>query len=566
VSLVDVPGHERFIKNMLAGVGGIDLALLVVAADEGVMPQTREHLAILDLLRVKRGILVITKRDLVDADWLELVQEEVREAVAGTTLAAAPMLAVSAVTGEGLPDLLKILDALLAETPPKKDVGRPRLPVDRVFTIAGFGAVVTGTLIDGRLTLGQEVAIAPSGLRSRVRGLQTHRKKVEVAVPGTRVAANLAGLSTDELRRGDVVTLGGWLRPADAADVRLRLTADAHPLPHNAPVTVHLLASEAPAVVRLLDRDELLPGESGWAQLKLDSPIPAVRGDFFIIRTGGGTVGGGEIVDPAPKRHRRRDPEVLARLAAMEGGGADDVLAQLLEQREPCDLAALTAVSGLSAAEMREAAERLAESGAIVALGERGAADGALLLSAAGWAKAVARAEDALRAHHKQYPLRLGMSKEEVRSRLRLPGRAGAETLARLITEGRIVEEGTQARLPGHEVAPTPPQQAAADAFLKALAASPYTPPTDLKLDPEIVQMLADQRRIVNVGDGVIYAADAYHEMVQRITEHLRAGGAVNVGAVRDMFGASRKYALALLEHLDQVRVTRRVGDDRVLL
>ncbi len=263
VGIVDVPGHERFVKNMLAGVGGIDLALLIVAANEGVMPQTREHLAILDLIGVKRGIAVITKKDLVDEELLTLVRMEVEELIATTTIAGAPVVAVSAVTGEGLPELLAAIDKMLDKTEPRPDLGRPRLPVDRIFTMVGSGTVVTGTLIDGTLSVGQEVEIVPSGLKSRIRGLQTHKSKITSASPGSRVAANLVGVNTSELERGDVVTRPGWLKPTKLVTVKLKLISYLQrPLPHGASVSFHTLAAETMAKVRLLEGDELRPGES----------------------------------------------------------------------------------------------------------------------------------------------------------------------------------------------------------------------------------------------------------------------------------------------------------------
>jgi selenocysteine-specific elongation factor len=273
VGIVDVPGHERFVKHMLAGVGGIDLALLIVAANEGVMPQTREHLAILDLIGVRRGIVVITKKDLVDEELLTLVRMEIEEIIAGTSIAGAPILSVSALTGAGLPELVAAIDKLLDTTEPRPDV-------DRVFTIAGSGTVVTGTLIDGSLTVGQEVEIVPSGLKSRLRGLQTHKSKIDMASPGSRVAANLVGVTTARLQRGDVVTRPGWLKPASFLTVRLKLIPYLQrPLRHGAEVSFHTLAAEAMAKVRLLERDELRPGDSTWAQLTLEKPLAVIEGD-----------------------------------------------------------------------------------------------------------------------------------------------------------------------------------------------------------------------------------------------------------------------------------------------
>ena len=260
VSIVDVPGHERFVNNMLAGVGGIDLALLVVAADESVMPQTREHLAILDLLQIRRGLVAVTKRDLVDDDWLELVVADVEDVVRGTVLDGAPVVTVSATTREGLPQLVSTIEDLLDETPPKRDLGRPRLPIDRAFTISGFGTVVTGTLTDGNLAVGQQLELAVSGRSTRVRGLQSHRSKVEEAIPGVRVAANLTGVQAESISRGEVLTTPGWLKPSTAIDVHLRVIPDApHPVRHNMFVTVHTGSSEAIARVRLLEEDAVRP-------------------------------------------------------------------------------------------------------------------------------------------------------------------------------------------------------------------------------------------------------------------------------------------------------------------
>ncbi|OGN99159.1 MAG: selenocysteine-specific translation elongation factor, partial [Chloroflexi bacterium RBG_13_51_52] len=312
VGIVDVPGHERFVKNMLAGVGGIDLALLIVAANEGVMPQTREHLAILDLIGVKRGVVAITKKDLVDDELLTLVRMEVEELIAATTIAGAPIVEVSAVTGEGLKELSGAIDAQLDKTEPKKDLGRPRLPIDRIFTIAGAGTVVTGTLIDGALATGQEVEIVPTGLKSRLRGLQTHKEKIDTAAPGSRVAANLVGLNTTQLTRGDVITIPGWLKPTKSVAVNLKLIAYLQrPLRHSAEVSFHTLAAETMAKVRLLESEELKPGDTTWAQLMLERPLAVIKGDRYIIRSPMETLGGGGIVDTGAKRIRRFRPEII---------------------------------------------------------------------------------------------------------------------------------------------------------------------------------------------------------------------------------------------------------------
>ena len=353
VGVVDVPGHERLVKNMLAGVGGVDLAMLIVAADEGVIPQTREHLAILDLLRVERGLVVLTKKDLVDDDWLELVGADVREALEGSAFEGAPMIAASAMTGEGLDELKQTIAELLAETEPRKDLGRPRLPIDRSFVMPGFGAVVTGTLSDGSFSVGQEVELVPKGLRGRIRGLQTHRKKLNEAGPGRRLAVNISGIGHEEVSRGDVVAAPGWLAATAAVDARVRMVKDAPaPLKHNATVLFHTGTSETPARFRLLENDELGPGETELAQLKLQRPVALVKGDLFILRNSWGTVGGGEIIEPRAKRHRRFDEGVIGRLEVLEAGSPDELVMEAIAAKEPRQVKSLPDTVNMSAAEV----------------------------------------------------------------------------------------------------------------------------------------------------------------------------------------------------------------------
>ena len=566
VSIVDVPGHERFIKNMLAGVGGIDLALLVVAADEGVMPQTREHLAILDLLQVSRGIAVVTKTDLVDEEFLELVEAEVAEVLQGTSLEEAPILAVSALRGDGLPELLQTMDEVLDRSEPKKDLGRPRLPIDRSFTISGFGTVVTGTLVDGVLSTGQEVELVLRGLRSRVRGVQTHRKKLSQAAPGSRVAVNLSSVDHQQIERGEVLTIPGWLRPTTALDVHLRLISAApRPLKHNARVSFHTGASETIARVRLLEENELRPGEETWAQLKLDSSLALVKGDFFVIRSSVTTLGGGNVVDPYAQRHRRLHIPTLEHLAVLEQGSTRDALLQTLENTSPSDLKTLVNRTNASERETRSLLEALAQEGLVVALGTGRLNPGTALYSAAAWQRVSSEARGALETYHQQYRLRKGAPKEELRSRLRLSSQAFPHALARLVQEGVVMEEGPLVRLPEHQIQLSQAQRQRLDEYVRHLQSDPYSPPTDQELEPDLVGVLEGEGRVVRVSEGLIYEAPAYHEMVDRIVQHIRERGKVTVAEVRDMFNTSRKYALPLLEHLDQQHITRRVGDDRVL-
>ena len=566
VSIVDVPGHERFIRNMLAGVGGIDMALLVVAADEGVMPQTREHLAIIDLLRIDRGLVVATKRDLVDEDWMELVASDIADALKGTTLQDARMISVSSVTGEGLPELLAALDETLDGVETRADNGHPRLPIDRAFTISGFGTVVTGTLVGGGLSVGDEVELAPGGQRGRVRGIQTHRQSVKTGAPGTRVAANLSGISHESISRGQILTDRGWLKESRALDVRLRVVRDSPvPVKHRASVSVHLGTSETLARVRLLDEEELVPGESGWAQLHLQYPIAAVKGDLFVIRSHQGTLGGGEVIETLARRHKRFSQPVVERLSVLAEGRPEEVLLKALESGEPMTWKRVVVESGVSEEDAGQALESLMEWGAVTVLGKGRVMDGTALYTGGGWTRLTGQCREALQTYHRQHPLRTGLPKEELRSRLGLGGQVFGRVVEKLVEDGAMVEEGSVVRLPEHSRALSVKQQSEVDRYLAALDAQPFSPPTDLGISGELVAGLVDEGRVVRVNQDVIFSAVAYEEMRDRIVEETKSAGKINVGKVRDMFDTSRKYALALMEYLDQKKITRRMGDDRVL-
>jgi selenocysteine-specific elongation factor len=562
VGIVDVPGHERFVKHMLAGVGGIDLALLIVAANEGVMPQTREHLAILDIIGVRRGIVVITKKDLVDDELLSLVRMEAEELIAGTTLAGSPVLSVSALTGEGLPELVTAIDRLLDTTEPRPDLGRPRLPVDRIFTIAGSGTVVTGTLIDGSLSVGQEVEIVPPGLKSRLRGLQTHKSKITTATPGSRVAANLVGVTTAQLQRGDVVTRPGWLKPASFLTVKLKMIPYLQrPLRHGAEVSFHTLAAEAMAKVRLLEGDALRPGDVTWAQLALERPLAVIGGDRYIIRSPMETLGGGSVIDARARRLRRFRPEVIENLRVREGGTDGEVVLALLEAGQPLEMSVLVARCNLPADRAGAAIESLIAQGSIIAMGE---GEHRVLATAAGWQSLGEKAVAALAEYHRKFPARPGMPRVELSTRLKL-GSYISLALENLIQKGVLAEDGSNIHLPTHHVQLTAAQQAKIDGFLKSLAKTPYAPPGELIPEPDLLNILIEQGKVVRVSDNVVFPRAAYDEMLEKITARIKSQGKISLAEVRDMFATSRKYAQALLEYLDREKITRRVGDDRVL-
>ncbi len=567
VSIVDVPGHERFIKNMLAGVGAIDLALLIVAADESVMPQTREHLAILDLLQIRQGIVVVTKTDLVDEELVELVKAEVEDVLEGTSFQGSQMIGVSAYTGDGLDDLKAAIDGILDQTEPRRDLGRPRLPIDRCFSISGFGTVVTGTLLDGMFAVGQEVELEPSGRRCRIRGLQSHKTMVDHTDPGVRLAVNLSGIQRSDVARGEILTNPGWLRSTRRVDARIRMVKGApHALRHNAGVTFHLFTSETTARVRLLDADRLVPGADGWVQILLDEPIPMVKGDFFVVRSAEDTLGGGQVVDPNPRRrHRRFNVEVVEQLMMLDQGTGEDILLGVADQWGPCNLEALSQRSNLSREEVLERVGVLAENEDIVVLGNMGGESDAVVYSGQGWNILKSKIFVALQTYHNQYPLRTGVPIQEIRSRLGLSQPVYLRAVSRLAAADFLVEEGQVLRLPDHQVTLSPQLEQQAQSYIGALEKEPYSPPTDRSLDSELLGVLISQGKVVRVNESVVFAAAAYREMTERIIAHLREEGTVTVADARTMFDSSRKYILPLLEYLDQQRITRRVGDDRVL-
>ncbi len=577
--IVDVPGHIDFIKNMLAGVGGIDAAVLVIAADEGVMPQTREHLAILDLLAVPAAVVALTKTDLIDdPEWLELVELDVAELLAATHLRDAPIVPVSAATGAGLDTLRRTLAGVLADLPPRRNRGRPRLPIDRIFTLSGFGTIVTGTLLDGQLAVGDSVEILPGRKPARIRSLQTHKRQVETALPGSRLAINLTGVATDDLRRGDVVARPGTLEPTLLVDARFRLLADAaRPLKHNQLVDFFAGAAEISAHVRLLGTEVLEPGGEAFVQLRLARPAVVVAGDRFILRqpSPSRTLGGGVILSPHPRRRwRRHDPKALARLATLAHGLPDEVLLHALERHPLSTPAALVAASELESADATAALDDLRGQGAVVEI----AGGEPLLLSLTDWTRLRAAAVALLAEHHRQYPLRRGLPRSEARSKLQalLPAASLAvrpfnALLAALEQEGALAADDGALWLPGFTPTPSPAQQQRIDRLLAAYAAAPYAPPNLpdtlalLGQDGEVLEMLIERGDLLRLGGDVLLRRADFDAMVEGISDFLRAHGTITLAEVRDRFQTSRKYAQAVLEEMDVRRVTRREGDARVL-
>ena len=488
------------------------------------------------------------------------------ETLEGTVLAGAGIYPVSAITGEGLPELVAAIDSMLDDTPPKRDVGRPRLPIDRAFTISGFGTVVTGTLIDGKIETGQDVELVVAGRSTRIRGLQTHKKGQGEAQPGTRVAANIINVSQDEVARGEVLTTEGWLRPTDAIDVRVRVIPDApQALRHNMYVTVHTGSSEVVGRLRLLEKDVLEPGETSWAQVKLDAPLAVVKGDYYVIRSNSRTLGGGNIVETHARRHRRKDLSTIERLEVMELGSPQDILLKTIETSEPSRLDDLVNRANMGADMVKAELEAMAAENLIVALGGAGISRSSFVFSTAGWDAVMEKTQRSLEGYYRQFPLRRGAPKEELRSRLGMSAQVFNLAFARLQHQAVVEEDGALVRLPGYEPTLSDAQNKQVDAYLRLLETEPFSPPTDAPMDSEVLNLLDEQGKVVRVSESVVYSAEAYEQMVTIISEHIRENGDISVANVRDVLGTSRKYALALMDYMDHKRITRRVGDTRVL-
>ncbi len=565
IGIVDVPGHQDFIRNMLAGVGSIDAVILVIAADEGVRPQTREHLAILELLGIERGVIALTKRDLVDDAWAELVRAEVSAAVASSPLAGAPLVEVSAVARTGLEELVATLEGVLGEAPRRRDSGRPRLPVDRAFTMAGFGTVVTGTLLDGELRVGDDAEIVPGGARVRIRGLQTHRRPIELAVPGSRVAVNLVGIEKDAVQRGMVVVRPGSLTPTASIAVRLRVLESASAeVVHDEELKVHAGTAEVMARVNLLEGDAIAPGTQAWAQLRLAAPVALAVGDRVVVRrpSPSETLGGGVVADTAPARARRRADTV----ALLERRSAPTAVSRLLASLDaPRTASEAGERSGLDAAQRDAAIAEALASGDAVALGDA-------LVARATFEAFATHALRVCAQGHRRAPLRAGVPREEVRAAVGLPAKRFAPLVARLVSEGRLAERGAALALPEHQPRLSAEAEARWGRARAMLAAQPTQPPSPAQLeagfglDRELIAALGERGDLVRIGTEAVFLPETVASFGETVVAELATARTISVARARDLTGSSRKHVLPLLQYLDDHGVTRRQGDERILV
>lgn len=576
LGIVDVPGHRDFIENMLSGVGGIDAALFIIAADEGVMPQTKEHLAILDLLQVKNGIIVLTKIDLIDdPDWLDLVEMDIRDATKNTILEHASVVRVSALTNAGIDQLINTIQELLATVDPKPDFGRARLPIDRVFSITGFGTIVTGTLLDGSLQVGQEVELLPTGNKVRIRGLQTHKKNEQIAFPGSRTAVNLSGINVDEIQRGQVLANFHKYQPTQRFDADLRiLSSSSFSVKHNQTVKLFIGTSEVLSRIRVLGRDEIKPGENGWVQIEPVFPIVGIRGDRFIIRipSPGETIGGGMIVNPNPaRRHKRYSQDVIKQLEAYLKGTPDEIFLQAIQDVGVGTFDTVSKKAKLEPSVIKGFWNNLLEEKKIYQL-EKGdvVKKPNLILCSSIWLNDKKNKTSLLlENYHKQFNLRSGIPKEELKSKLKLEQPVFIAVL-NLFQEIDFVElHGNFIRLKNFATNLNPSQERAKISIVKAFSDSPYSPPSlkenmDLHGE-EIINYLQVENILISVGNDVAFLNENYREMENWVIKKIDISGSLTVAEFRDKFQTSRKYALAFLEHLDAIGTTIRDGDFRKL-
>ena len=576
--IVDVPGHERFVRTMVAGVGGMDLVLLVIAADEGIMPQTREHLEICALLGVKRGIVVLTKKDLVDPDWLDLVTEEVRDYLAGSFLAGAPILALSSRTGDGIPELKQELSRLAGEIEQKRGDTPFRLPVDRVFTVTGFGTVVTGTLLSGAVSVGDEVEVLPEGKGCRVRGVQSFGSKVERGGAGERLAVNLQGIEHTEVQRGDVVVPKGMYRPTSAVDVRLDYLPSApKELKHRATLRLHSATYEVPAKVILLDRDTLKPGESCFVQLRLARPVLLLPGDPFVVRTYSpqATLGGGRVLDPAPPRRRRRSAEALELLVAVESGSDQERIRLLVESSlySGLSLEDMLNRSGMSGKRIDAALGPLLSGGAVL----QAVKEPRIFLGREAFAELKQLLGEELRGYLAENPMQEGIGKEELKSRIpkRSDPRFFGPLLASMEKEGTALSDRDIVRLPGRKAGVTQDQAGLQSTLEEALKKGWGEPPTIKELcdllnctEKQLLDhanLLCREGRAAKVKGDVFYAPGALAEIREKLVAYLREKKEITPPEFRELTGLSRKFMIPLLEFFDQEKLTIRLGDKRVL-
>jgi selenocysteine-specific elongation factor len=580
LGVVDVPGHERFVRHMVAGAAGIDLVVLIIAADEGVMPQTREHLQICTLLGIRKGFVALTKIDMVDNEWLTLIREDVREFLRGTFLEEAPVVPVSSLTGDGFPELLQTIEQAAGEVEEAADVGLFRLPVDRVFTMKGFGTVVTGTLISGKVTTGQEVEVSPVRLRARVRGIQVHNRSVETAEAGQRTAINLQGIERAAVERGHLLAGPDTLVPSQRLDVVYRhLASVGRKMKNRTLVRLHTGTSEIMARSILLDRDELEPGGEGYAQLVLESPLAAVAGDRFVVRSYSPmtTIGGGIIVDPLPAKHKRSAEAILQEFRRLVGGTEAERVATVLARAGMGGIteSRLIVRTGIRGKELRRILEGMFSTKEAVLVDR----DEMRVLSQLVYGDLQVNILQELQTYHERFPLKDGLSREELRTMLGLGEGVGQKifgmALRDLEKRGELVAEKENIRLTGHHVQLKEEMGNLREALSAVYREGGLAPPTarevlerfpDRKKEiASLIQVMTREGDLVRISEDLHFHREALARLREDYRQLLLQEGQATPASFRDLTGLSRKFIIPLMEYFDMTRLTMRAGDHRIL-
>ena len=566
VSIIDVPGHEKFIKNMLAGVGGINMAILVVAADEGIMPQTLEHFQIINLLNIKSLIVVITKKDLVDLDWIDLIKEEIEKLLFKSSYENSPIIELSSITGDGIDKLIMQIEKDARLFNYHNAIRKPRLAIDRSFIITGFGSVVTGTLIEGTLEIGQQIELVKSNQIGRIRGLHIHNKPYELAEPGNRVAVNISGISHQDILRGDILTIPNWLKVTRAVDVQLKLLPESKKyLRHNSSVMFYTGASESMVKVRLLTTNELEPGDEGLAQFVLEDMLPCVSGDRFIIRTSNVTIGGGVIIETDVNRHKRSDTQIIDRLNTLSLGGIEDVIIQHLQDSKICKIDDLVSTINYSKEEIKDTISSFVENQQIITLDLNYSDNIGILILSSYYEQTKNDTQNYLKKYHKDFPYRKGCTINELNQVLNIMDSFLVSFINQLAKDEIINKENQTIYLPGYAVEVNDNDKVLIDQYLEIAKSKSFVNMISDYTNRELVNLMIENNYLIKIDSEIVMSYELYQNMIDKIVELMKKNQDVKVSEVRDFLNISRKNALSILEHLDGRKITRRNGDFRSL-